>query len=193
MDIMIDFESLGVSEDSVILSMGLTVFDKDVIYTKYYEEYDMRFQVADGCTVNPDTVAWWHRTNRKEFDRLILSGKLYPWKSIDFLVSRLRQDYKIQSIWSRGSIDFKWLNRNLENPFPYWSSRDCRTLDMFVKMEGSNDHNALNDAVRQTEQVQRVMQWQCNVQSVEAWSTSRLRDAESVIIDPLKSVNIVPA
>lgn len=156
--LMIDFETLGVSRDAVLLSCGMILFDDEVIIQEIYKEYNISTQIGDGSTVDPNTVAWWKRTDDQEFNRLLnISDGAYPPFHLNNVMKGLEETYKIRHVWSRGHMDFEILNYHLGDKIPYWKSKDCSTLDIFQKMGGTNTHNALGDCRNQVNHVHSVM------------------------------------
>jgi len=156
-NIMVDFETLGTSEDSLILSAGLLIFDTNSVLGENYWEFDTRTQIYDGRTVDPRTVAWWKKTNPQELLRLLDYGE----ELLVTLTDTLRQDYPFKNtyVWSRGYMDFAILNSLLgANAYPYWAHRDVRTLDIFGMKKGESTHNALEDCRVQTRYVQSILQ-----------------------------------
>jgi len=155
-DMMVDFETLGVSRDAALLSCGIILFNREGILEEEYVEYSINGQIYDGQSVDGATVDWWRRTDKSEFNRLLGSTKGYhPRYHLNNYLEGL--DYNIGAVWSRGHIDFDILNYHLDVEIPYWKSKDCRTLDVFQKMRGKNNHNALDDCRNQVEHVQGVM------------------------------------
>lgn len=170
-DMMIDFEALGVSGDSVVLSIGIVLFDKDgKIHEELYKEFDPRFQILDGRTVNNDTIGWWRRTNKKEFARLLVNGKDDIAEALPRMVRMLREKYAIDKVWSRHPMDFEIINSILseKDQFPFYTFADCSTLDEFVKMDRKNNHNALDDAKNQAVQVIRMREEWKNLHALTA-------------------------
>ncbi len=156
-DVMVDFETLGVSRDSVLLSSGIIVFTPDIILEEHECYYSVRGQIFAGQVVMKSTVDWWIKTDPDAFnDLLFRDGGVYPEVYLPKKLGKIRKDYKVKNIWSRGSMDFEILNYHLEEEFPYWMAKDCRTLDVFMKM-GKNNHNALDDARNQVAHVKGVM------------------------------------
>ncbi len=156
-DMMIDFETLGVSRDSVVLSSGIILFNKDEIVLEDYQEYSATKQIFEGQVVLPSTVAWWKRTDNQEFYRILHNGSgLTPRSVLTAFMSDL--EYEVRNVWSRGGMDFDILNYHLDEEIPYWKAKDCRTLDVFQKMSSANNHNALDDCRNQVNHVRKVMQ-----------------------------------
>ena len=155
-NIMIDFETLGTSENSIVLSMGVVEFNQGCSVKGDYWEFDVPMQILAGRTIDPSSVSWWRRTNPDELLRLLESGQ----EQLSVMASRLLEFYPRRdvSIWSRGYMDFAILNSILEaDAYPYWVHRDVRTMDVFGIPIEKNSHNALEDCRNQVEYVQKVL------------------------------------
>ena len=157
--LMIDFETLSVAEDAVILSVGLILFDQHTEIRDDYMEFKVGPQICEGRTVDPLTVAWWNQMNPEELSRLVNGGcnSLAEFRKI------MHADYPYNNtyVWSRGYMDFAILNNLLlPKPYPYYAFRDVRTLDsIFTVEQAANKHNALLDCRNQVEYVQQCMRY----------------------------------
>jgi len=149
---MIDFETLGTKEDAVVLSVGIIKFilDKPEMDEYSYWEYSVSSQIAQGRTVDKNTVQWWLRTNPIEFHRLCT-------RSQGWLLDPKWLKHNVQNVWSRGCMDFHILQHLTGDYYRYHQHRDVRTLDIFGKKMLKNSHNALDDAKNQLEYVRRVL------------------------------------
>lgn len=155
-----DFETLGVSRDSIVLSGAAICFQGDKILWKQYAEFDVLEQIYQGGLIDKQTVDWWKRTDLTEFDRLIFdsqSHNLHEWVSLA-KSSIDSHDLKIKEFWSRGHMDFEIFNYHLQNPLEYYVFRDIRTLDSLklAKMK-PNEHNAMRDCENELEYLQEVL------------------------------------
>ena len=170
-NIMIDFETLGVSRDAVILSVGIVLFGYDgLIHKKYYEEFSITTQVFDGRTVSPETVAWWKRTDSEELLRLLEQGG----EELSILyhrIAEIREEFNIKHVWSRHQMDFDIINSLLFRPFPYYTFKDVATLDFLMKSPVANNHNALDDCMNQIRHVLEVYSTWNSVPIVEQVNT----------------------
>ena len=157
-NLMIDWETLGTSEDALVLSVGLILFDQEIELGDDYMEFSIPHQIYEGRTLDPKTVAWWHRMNRNEFLRL-LGGCC---NTLDDFRKIMHNDYPYDNtyVWSRGYMDFAILNHVLVKPYPYYAFRDVRTLDSLFSVEqAANKHNALLDCRNQVKYVQQCMRY----------------------------------
>lgn len=154
-DLMVDFETLAVSRDACLLSAGIVVFNWGSVLEEIYAEFDVKGQIVEGKRIDERTVKWWRDTDKEELARLIQDGVYCPDAWLSDCVGSIQNNYKVRYIWSRGSMDFNILSSYVK--LPYWIHRDCRTLDVFEKMEKKNNHNALDDCLNQVAHVQGVM------------------------------------
>lgn len=156
--LMIDFETLGVSRDSVILSGAAICFRGEEILSDSYEEFRVLEQIYEGSTIDPETIAWWKKKNPEEFYRLLFNQSVSTvgaW--ISATIYGVQQKGEIKEVWSRGHMDFEILNYHLRNPLEYYVFRDVRTLDSLgiAKMK-KNSHNALEDCKNQLEYLMEI-------------------------------------
>lgn len=153
--LMIDFETLSLKENSVLLSLGACVFDPATGETgeTFYTAIDPRTQ--PGRDISASTVLWWLEQDQAARDKL--TGAV---KAADLLVdadpdSQEWADLAEQAAipihhaamafnawvgqfegvecWTNGGVDHTWLNSMFEysgfkNPIPFWKQRDYRTL-----------------------------------------------------------------
>lgn len=158
MDCMLDFETLGTKENSVLLSSGLCIFNRNTgeIIDQDYKEYVIRAQICKGYVVDPETVDWWKSTNQAELERLVYSGTYEdPDNYLVKLFQRLKGSYK--HIWTRGCMDAHILQYHVPG-IPYWTFKDVRTLDGLTDIKMSkNSHNALDDCKNQVAYVCSVL------------------------------------
>lgn len=156
-DCMLDFETLGTKENSVLLSSGLCIFNRDTgeIIDYDYEQYDICEQIVEGLIVEPETVQWWRDTNKKELSRLLQDGYSNPCVYLPEIFQRLKGSYK--HIWTRGCMDAHILSYHVPG-IPYWVFKDVRTLDGLTDIKMSkNNHNALEDCRNQVAYVASVL------------------------------------
>lgn len=157
-DMMVDFETLGTTGDSVLLSAGVVIFNRDTgeIINEMYSEFDVIEQLIEGRTVSPETHQWWLKTDKEGFANLLCGSNKDTLDAFSTDVARLMEHYGVQKIWSRGCMDFHIL-QSLIKGIPYHMAADTRTLDVFKKQDKKNKHHALDDARNQVEHVMKVL------------------------------------
>ena len=160
---MIDLETMGLTEDASIVSIGAVVFDprcNAVTDRTFYTERDWQHQ--EGRVSDPKVMVWWDKQSEPTKDALHGFDDLKD--ELVRLASWLPKDCKV---WGNGpTFDISKLENayryyNLEIPWKYWNIRDCRTIkDIyesyrggFSSSNGGGAHNALNDAIHQAKYV----------------------------------------
>lgn len=153
--LMVDFETLSTQKDALLLSGGFVVFTENEILSEDYQQYTVLDQIYDNKHVDQETVEWWHKQSSGELANLLYSGELEAATSIPNVLEDIQRAYDVESIWSRGAMDWDILSEYVE--LPYWLHKDCRTLDLLMPMSQTNNHNALADALNQVSHVQEVL------------------------------------
>jgi exodeoxyribonuclease VIII len=162
---MIDMETMAVSPNAVVLSLGAVHFDpygtgySDSIYFKI----DIDDQDALGREVDSSTIEWWSKQ-----DPAIMEEAFSPDNRIS-LVDAMDRFHKFAwgcgAFWSHGAtfdlVILENIYRQLNKPLPwnYWQLRDTRTLfDLGhdPEMPQGSKHDALQDAIRQAMGVQNI-------------------------------------
>lgn len=154
--IIIDFETLGTEENSVVLSFALTLFDpsqgitdfQHYLKNTYYWKFDTQSQIESGRVVNNSTLDWWGKQDSK-----VQQEQLEPSFEDIKLSQFVKELYEFckehevnqKSIgWARGKeFDFGILKNILKTekhvldkdqcpinentfPIPFWNRRDIR-------------------------------------------------------------------
>lgn len=165
---VLDCESLGICDNAVILSIGMTYFSigeecsfQDLIQRGFYVKCDRKEQAEKGLKIEKETVSWWE--DQGDEAREVLSNKdtvKFKYWSKDFASYLMDNEFKNDSIiMSRHLIDERWVNNLFlafkgERIFNYWCFRDTATaLDLltgnptgfYVDLPGFIKHNALHD------------------------------------------------
>jgi hypothetical protein len=162
---MLDMETLAVSPNAVVLSLGAVHFDPygtgygDSIYFRI----DLDDQDALGREIDPNTLDWWAKQ-----DPAIMEEAFGPDDRIP-LAEAMDRFHKFawgcSAFWSHGATFdlvmieniYRQLNKAL--PWNYWALRDTRTLfDLGhdPEMPQGSKHDALQDAIRQAVGVQNI-------------------------------------
>ena len=163
--LMVDLETLAVSPNATILSLGAVHFDPwgfghdDELYFKI----DLDEQDSLHREIDPNTLNWWSKQ-----DPLIMEEAFSAYDRIP-LSEAINQFHKFawgcQGFWSHGAsfdlVILENLYRQLNKPLPwnYWQLRDTRTLfDLGYnpEMPTGSKHDALQDAIRQAIGVQTI-------------------------------------
>jgi exodeoxyribonuclease VIII len=164
---MLDMETLAVSPNAVVLSLGAVHFDP--YGTGYSDSIYFRIDIDDQDALNrevdPKTLEWWSRQ-----DPFIMEEAFSPADRIP-LAEAIDRFHKFAwgcgAFWSHGAtfdlVILENIYRQLNKPLPwnYWQLRDTRTLfDLGhdPEMHQGSKHDALQDAIRQAVGVQNIYQ-----------------------------------
>jgi hypothetical protein len=162
MHIMLDLETWGKSPGCNLRSIGAVAFDpiKKEVYeaTGFYTAVDRHEALFD----DPDTVAWWSKQSaaaQSAFDNPI------PLSSALFLLTNWSSSYSSPRFWANSPqfdisiIDHCYGVVGSKSPIPYWTHRDCRTVNDLANIDAKKfrskgtAHHALDDAIAQAHMV----------------------------------------
>ena len=163
--LMVDMETMAVSSNAVILSLGAVHFDplqtgySDFIYFKI----DLDDQDKLGREIDPNTIDWWSKQDPKIMEEAFSLDDRIP--LIDAVNLFHKFAWGCSAFWSHGATFdlvileslYKQLGKTL--PWNYWQLRDTRTLfdlGWDPEMPNGNKHDALQDAIRQACGVQNI-------------------------------------
>lgn len=158
-DWMLDIETLGTSDTSIILSIGAVSFNlsgisPDTFYLTIDPEYQTR-------SVDISTLKWWFKQIQ---DSATVQGPpLDGVSTLDFalttLFDKIKKSEDTPIIWANGTDFDLAIIKNaaeqygIELPWKYFNVRDYRTLrKLFPAIKqpvNTNPHNALEDAKTQ--------------------------------------------
>ena len=163
--LMIDMETMAVSPNAVILSLGAVHFDpySSDIMDEIYFKIDLDDQDKLGREIDPNTLDWWSKQDPEIMEEAFSQTGRLP------LATAIDQFHKFawgcSAFWSHGAtfdlVIIENIYRQLGRPLPwqYWQLRDTRTLfDLGQDPEMPKDakHDALADAIRQAVGVQNI-------------------------------------
>ena len=155
--LMLDFETLSLKDNAVLLALGACTFDPVTgdIKDTFYATIDPRTQ--PGRDISASTVLWWMEQSGEARNALVASTKaadtlesnppeegpeldeLYATAAHSIhnvsraFIAWYEQQGDIEGVWSNGAVDHAWLESmmdyaGLKNPVPFWLQRDFRTL-----------------------------------------------------------------
>jgi len=159
-DIMVDLETLGVTPNSHILSIGACTMDRS---QTFYKAIGLQQRNIDF-----DTVRWWLKQSDKAQDVFNHCAQAPALSTVlrDFTDWFKEVGDSDSKIWGHGATfdvsmlenAYRGVGQNI--PWAFWNVRDTRTLiDTAVWVTGNDQkperkgthHNALDDAVFQVE------------------------------------------
>lgn len=164
----VDLETLDTTPTSVVLSIGLTVFNPyaDDVDAGYYWVLDTAEQDQTGRTRSASTMKWWAEQS-PEARRVLYAPGTPVIEVLRELMPLLNGD-EIGHIWGNGADFDCVILRNLCEQYgftwPYRKNRCHRTLkqlqlpeDIALPERQGVHHNALDDAVHQARCLQRIV------------------------------------
>jgi hypothetical protein len=154
-NVMVDLETLGLTPDSMILSIGAVVFDPvtNTLEEEFYAEIDIR---ASGRFMDPITIMWW-------FDQAVngnhptVNGTTGLYSALCSFNAWLSEFKKLPILWANGTdfdipILYNACKEELSSPaWKYNDVRDARTIfklfgNYGIKPTNPQKHHALEDA-----------------------------------------------
>lgn len=173
---MIDLETLSVKPDAAVISMGVAIFNDDMIIDS--EGWALRPDAVHGH-IDPKTLFWW--TQQEEAARIFSFGGKMTCSSVAFALKTLLAKYDVKEVWSKDPhfdhvILQSWWERihdhekfNVgEFPYHYRAPRSFRTLEAEAERAGFDRadwqqydyvaHNPVDDAVTQARAVIKMRQ-----------------------------------
>jgi exodeoxyribonuclease VIII len=156
-NVMLDLETMGITANSAIVSIGAVKFDLDLgIINKFYEVVDLQSCIERGFDIDGKTVQWWLKQSEDARKEIADAKKAIPIKEA---LTKFKDwlGYDNLQIWGNGS-DFD--NTILINafqkfkvmaPWRYTANRCYRTLRYsFPTIEGvekvGTSHKSVDDA-----------------------------------------------
>ena len=166
--IMVDLETLGTEDDSVILSVAAVKFDIKTgeILDKLYKKIDIEDSMKLGFKIYPDTFKWWVKQNVESFKEAF-NDSITEFEVLDELMEFIGKD---DFLWANSpTFDISMLRYHLKtnNYIIHWNfynQRDVRTIasiDNKIKKEIVKQnpmiHNALEDCLIQIKYVVKIL------------------------------------
>ena len=151
-NVIFDFESLGLNENSVLLSLGVLAFDPsdydiagdgvEVTFNKLlqqglYVKLDAKDQMKTyGRNINKSTLLWWTEQNEEASQVLTRRDDDVKLPDMENLLNEYLEMNGVTNntpVWSRGYTEPMWyesikLNLNTYGSIRHYQYRDIRTL-----------------------------------------------------------------
>ena len=146
MQVMIDIETLGTTQDSVILQIGAVGFAAASMDPGFYADVTVEDQIAMGRKVDPFTVGWWlDRTSsearlsvfeRRDEDTWTLRNALVGLNEYikAYLIDDTHNNTKNDKLWANSPAFDLAIIRNamemceIKPAWQYWHEADVRTI-----------------------------------------------------------------
>lgn len=169
---MIDLETLSVEPDAVVVTIGAIKFNRDEDlkalkdYDTFYIRVDPKSCEEIGCTVDPNTVAWWNKQSRVAQHEALHNTDRIPIRQALTQLSEWLNGSKI--IWANSPsfdcviLETAYKKCGIDIPWKFWLTRDCRTLFDLAgirkrDLPSNGEHHALNDCYTQLIGVSRAL------------------------------------
>jgi len=166
--IMLDLETLDVTPEAVILTLGAVKFDPYNVdedpHTPFYIRFNVDEQTALGRTIDPSTLDWWAKQPAEVFEEAMSEEDRVGLD--DATIQLNKYVANATKIWAQGPLfDIAMLEslyKMIGKPCPwsYYNVRDSRTVfdmgDDSLKKDNKTAHNALADAYAQATAVQSI-------------------------------------
>lgn len=171
-DVMIDIETLGSRNTSLVVQIGACYFDRETGEIGNSINLNIGYGKGEGLrgydafTTDFDTIIWW--MSQPEATRELVFGgeRIRIGEAVNILWNFLQET---QCVWSHATFDIPILENlfkefNLKFPVPYRGMRDIRTLMDLADLPKSDaprdgtHHNALDDCKYQVKYCVEAMQ-----------------------------------
>lgn len=175
-NIMIDLETMGTGQNSLVIAIGAVFFDPDTgdLGEEFYTNIDWQSGIDAGLEINADTVKWWLEQNSTAIKAILAPGKQID-TALEYFYLWISANAKSPSYvypWGNGATFDISLLENAYNkvgerlPWKFWNVRDCRTVEYLAKgLVNKKDisfvgtqHNALDDAKYQATYISQMIQ-----------------------------------
>lgn len=167
--IMLDLETLGLTPNGVIASIGAVKFDATTIIDRFHVGVDVADCQRRGLSIDASTVMWWLHPDRHEArEKLLALAQVDLYAALDgfsLWVAETPPD-QLGSLWGKGSTFDNVLLKNgfdkvgLPYPFSYRQDECYRTIaNRFPDvpyMQRDVAHDALADAESQAYHLQDI-------------------------------------
>ena len=173
--VMLDSETLGVSKDAVVCSIGAVIFAPNTtkISGEFHQHIDWQSAIDDGRVVDASTVQWWMAQSDAARKALLDGNKTnaVTWKAA---LQKFAEFFpKYGYVWGNGATfdvtlletAYKKHGYNGRPPWNFGNVRDVRTIAHLaypyypesIVMDGVA-HDALADAIHQANVVSAMWQ-----------------------------------
>jgi len=166
--LMIDLETLATTRDSVVLSIGATIFDprKKGTLATFEAKVEIEEQTETyGRVINEDTLNWWSQQSPEAImEAMGDEGRISFKEAMEKLY---KFAWGTDRVWANGSvfdipiIEDCFANLGMRTPWQFYNIRDCRTIYELAgvslkdaKYQTKTTHKALDDAIHQTVVIQ---------------------------------------
>ena len=166
-NVMVDLETLGVTADAVIMSIGAVRFDLNGGIDEkeaFYASVSIDSNVVLGRRVAESTLNWWMTQAPEPAKRVFTEPKQTLESALQDFAEWFGDEDTL--IWSNGAsfdipmMEHAYMQLQMESPWKFYNSRCMRTYKTLPGAERASkpktEHHALLDAIDQAKYVQAV-------------------------------------
>ena len=182
-NVMIDLETLGVTPETVVLTIGMVKFNPNSLdepFDAVHIKIDPKEQKSSGRLINKETLEWWSKQDPEiRNDAFGPEGQLSVLEALEQIQDYFKvldsSDHNqgpiyIKNVWGQGyGFDMTILKNlfnqyDLREPWKFFQERDARTLFQLLPEDPRPQeaketlHNAMSDAYYQAIGVQKALQ-----------------------------------
>ena len=154
--LMIDFETLGITDKPVLATIGAVVFNQEGIQAEMYIKVDVEDAQNHGLDISASTFLWWLEQNEQARMEMVDTWNRFSLKEAMKEVYNFYVESDCQEVYGNGALsDIVWANNafkavGMESPWTFREERCFRTLKAVlphvkIDFEGTA-HNPLDDA-----------------------------------------------
>jgi hypothetical protein len=171
-DLQIDLETMGLPPTGAIIGLGACFFDMQTCTfgPRFYRAINLATSVRDGGTFTPATVTWWLGQSQEARDAVRFSAVDIRSALTEFaeFIAEHSNPKSVRPWGNASGFDLTLLSgayerAGMKTPWYFTNERCFRTVrNMYAAVEYSPDdkgagaHNALSDAVFQTQHLFKI-------------------------------------
>lgn len=180
--VMIDIETIGLSPEAVVLTVGMVKFDPNSLdepFDGVHIKLNPTEQKNDGRAINRGTLEWWSEQDPKIREEAFgPEGQLSVREGLAQIIEYFKvldsKDHNqghvyLSQVWGQGyGFDMTILKNlfqqyDMQEPWKFYQERDSRTLFSLLDQDPrpaagqDNLHNALSDSYYQAIGVQKAL------------------------------------
>ncbi|WP_173911073.1 3'-5' exonuclease [Acinetobacter sp. Marseille-Q1618] len=157
--LMLDLETLALSDKPVIAAIGAVVFNDEKIIQEFYVQIDLESCTKVGLEIDASTVQWWLTQSPEAIQATFGGNQELKWgirSALESLIDFYKEN-ECQTIYGNGALnDIVWINSaikavGLEKPWGFREEMCFRSLRNHLPWVEIDDfdgtkHKAIDDA-----------------------------------------------
>ena len=154
--LMLDFETLGITDKPVLASLGAVVFNNEGIQAEMIIKIDVEDCQAKGLEISASTFLWWLEQSDAARQEMVDNWNRVPLKDAMLELRKFFIENNCREVYGNGALsDIIWANNafaavKVSPPWTFRQERCFRTLkevlpQVEIDFQGTA-HNPLDDA-----------------------------------------------